>query len=215
MSIAYCAEGKKSYLGLTAHYITCDWRLVCLNLACDHFPGSHTATLVATKIKHTYESVGINENNVLACVMDNEATNNAAGNLMSCGWIGCADHLIETITKRAFEAPGVNNAVKIARKVASFLNKSTQAGDALMAIQRALTKQKEALLSKLDVVTRWWSTDTMIERLLKLKPYLQTLHTNNIYPRKAAVLQKELADVGVAPLTVESVHEGTCLLLCD
>jgi hypothetical protein len=94
----------------------------------------------------------------MTCVVtDTEATMVAAGRKFvehsegqngRIGWHGCVDHLLELITGIAFtDSPK------------TFLEQVQ--GTAVKPIQ--------------DVVTRWWSTYSMVEQLLRLKMYFAVL----------------------------------------
>ena len=62
-----------------------------------------------------------------------------------------------------------------ARKIASFINKSSQAKEKLLKIQIFFDPNKVAETVITDVVTRWWSTLDMIERLLHLRKAINCL----------------------------------------
>ena len=56
--------------------------------------------------------------------------------------------------------------MKAARKLVEFFNKSSQSQANLLSIQEILFVNQPALKPIQDVVTRWWSTYSMLERLL-------------------------------------------------
>lgn len=114
-SDCWTSIANESYIALTAHFIDKDWKLNSLNLSCDPFPGSHKAQDVAMKIVEVHEKNGIPRENISACVMDNEPTNNLAGDFMPYEWIGCIDHLIELTTGIAFDNPAVVSSMAAAR----------------------------------------------------------------------------------------------------
>ena len=65
-----------------------------------------------------------------------------------------------------------------ARKIVSFINKSSQAKEKLLKKQALFEEMKGRPKSVItDVVTRWWSTYSMIDRLLELRPAINLMGT--------------------------------------
>jgi len=99
-------------------------------------------------------------------------------------WHGCIDHLLNLVTKIAFkdsvESDGAMNA---ARELVGFFSSSSQAEEILLSKQMP----GSAVKCIQDVTTRWWSTYSMCERLLRLRPYLLLMEAEG-------VLTKNLTD---------------------
>lgn len=73
-----------------------------------------------------------------------------------------------------FDGPGVKEAMIEARALVGHIKKSPQAASEL---KRTLEFLRLPILTVLqDIVTRWWSTYTMIERLLSLQKALVHMH---------------------------------------
>jgi hypothetical protein len=116
-----------------------------------------------------------------AVVTDTEATMVAAGRLFvehsaramgTTKWHGCVDHLLELVTGIAFtDAPETIGAMSACRSIVNFFNSSTQAMGKLLSKQQA----GKAVKPIQDVATRWWSTYSMVDRLIRLKAYLALL----------------------------------------
>lgn len=192
------AEAKESYIALTAHFIDAkDWTLHCLNLACDPFPGHHTAPRVAAKVLDVCREVGIRPENITCAVMDNESTNNAVGDRLPFEWNGCVDHLIETVTKKVNTIPGVKVVLKKARKMSKFYAKSAVSREVLKEVQLANGVIYPVFPIR-DMPCRWWSSETMIARTRELKLFFTILKQQKRYPAKAPYLTDqdyELLDV--------------------
>ena len=71
--------------------------------------------------------------------------------------------------------------MKRARALVAFFNGSTQATDLLERLQR---EGKEDYIVSLiqDIITRWWSTYSMIQRLLRLRKYVDLCFEKNFVP---------------------------------
>jgi TusA-related sulfurtransferase len=67
-------------------------------------------------------------------------------------------------------------ALVTARALVSVLNHSTQMLDKLKEIQVQRNVDENALGMTNDVVTHWWSTNTMIDRMLNLKSPIRKLY---------------------------------------
>jgi len=93
---------------------------------------------------------------------------------MSYEWIGCIDHLVELTTGIAFDGPGVKDVMAKCRRIVGHFSSSSQAQDTLLR-QQLVTGTGTPLKVVQDVVTRWWSTYSMVERLLELRVSLHQL----------------------------------------
>ncbi len=116
-----------------------------------------------------------------AVVTHTEATMVAAGRLFvehshqqngDTRWQGCVDYQLELVTRIAFtNAPEMLHTMSSCRSLITFLNSSTQVMGKLLSKQQV----RRAVKPIQDVVTRWWSTYTIVERLIQLGPYLAFL----------------------------------------
>jgi len=88
-------------------------------------------------------------------------------------WSGCVDHRLDLITGVAFDHVGVASVTKKCRALATFHNHSSQAAHRLS--EQCKFYQQDTTKLQQDVVTRWWSTHTMMESFLSLKRPLQSV----------------------------------------
>ena len=100
---------------------------------------------------------------------------NAAADLMPFRWMGCMDHLIELITGVAFDGHGVQDTMKNARSLVGYFTSSPQHTAKLLDQQRVINPNKDVLKPIQDIETRWWSTYSMVSRLLELKNAIMAL----------------------------------------
>jgi hypothetical protein len=118
------------------------------------------------------DDYGLPYSNMTAVVTDTEATMVVAGRLFvehSCNanggtaWHGCVDHQLELVTGIAFTNDvDTLGTMSACRTLINFFNLSSQ------AMGKLLSKQQvgRAVRPIQDVVTRWWSTYQMVERLI-------------------------------------------------
>ena len=94
--------------------------------------------------------------------------------------IPCTDHQLELTTQKLYDLcflPAEHEHrgnMKKCRAIVGFFNSSTQQLEHLFNAQRidptlCPTEGNKALVFFEDIVTRWWSTFNMLERLVKLK----------------------------------------------
>jgi hypothetical protein len=123
--------------------------------------------------------------NQLTCVVtDTESTMIAAGRIFkeksseaggSTAWHGCINHKLELVTKLAFkDVPESIGTMATCHAIVAFFNSSSQATEKLK--EKTKARLGVALTVIQDVVTRWWSTHSMCERLLRLRNILTIMH---------------------------------------
>ena len=147
-----------TFSSLTAHFIDSNWKHVDLPIGCFNFPGKHTASDCDRQFRHILSKCGIKEDHIVAVTTDNEATMNAWGDIMEWEWIGCIDHLINLITKIAFDDESIRSTMLKARQMVTFFSHSSQANEQLDRMQHTLDPRCVPLKVINDVSTRWWST---------------------------------------------------------
>lgn len=179
---AWTSIANIGFVAVTIHFIDpITWAMYTMALGCSPKKGTSKAADVVREIEETLKSFDINYTQLVCIVSDTEPTMVAAGRLFrenakkdnaTTSWHGCIDHIIELVTRIAFEdTADSQNVMTKARALVSHFSHSSQATELLLSKQTSNMQLKCIQ----DVVTRWWSTYSMCERLLKLKPYIQLL----------------------------------------
>jgi hypothetical protein len=131
--------------------------------------------------EHQLTKFNLHYSNAVAVVTDAESTMIAAGRLFVSNSeaqggrtkrLGCIDHLVQLCTKIAFkDLPNSEGSMKLCCNLVNFFNSSPQ------AMKKLHSKQVHGreLNPIQDVTTRWWSTYSMCEYLIRLQPYLSLL----------------------------------------
>jgi len=147
--------------------------------------------------------------NIVACVTDTAGNMSKFGRLleeMGVSHIFCADHVLQLTAKKAYldswfnagpnhvtlnddEILALNevhdlDTMKKARRLVEHFSKSNQQLEKLKAQQKNMDTYvgKQAVGVVIDVVTRWWSTYSMCERLIHLQPALAAMAVDNKLP---------------------------------
>jgi hypothetical protein len=183
------------YLGITVHFISDDWTIEKICLQC--LPTNSEKSTAEDIFRDVHEAIKdfIDIEQLTAIVTDTEATMNKFGRLVkqkwNVDWIGCACHVIEITTGIAFNGAGdifQKEALEAARRLVGYYRRSSQKMDELKKKQPIITTTNSSghvytstpLMLIEDVSTRWWSTYTMAERLIKLKPYIEALYQEKV-----------------------------------
>jgi len=170
------------YVTCTAHFIDATtWKLHSIVLGLYEKDGTSKADDIVNYCESQLTSFDLSYPRAVAVVTDTEATMISAGRLLvsrsleqggKTKWLGCIDHLLQLVTKKAFsDLPQSEGTLRACRNLVNFFNSSPQ------ATKKLLSKQVEGRAVKpiQDVPTRWWSTYSMVDRLLRLKLYLSLL----------------------------------------
>lgn len=179
---AWTSIAKVGYVTCTAHFIdNVTWKLHSMVLGLYEKTGRSKAADCVAYAEQQMQDYHLPYSRMTAVVTDTEATMVAAGRLFvqhsalangKTAWHGCIDHQLELVTGIAFtDAPESIGAMSTCRSIVNFFNSSSQ------AMGKLLSKQPSGRAVKpiQDVATRWWSTFSMVERLIRLKTYLALL----------------------------------------
>jgi hypothetical protein len=179
---AWTSCNNVTYITCTAHFV--DQKTWLLH----HFPlglfkksGTSLAEDVVRTVEGIWLSYNINYSNITCIVTDTEATMVKAARIFSSkaqqagsqvSWHGCIDHLLNLITKIAFkDFAESDGAMNEARELVGHFSSSSQAEEILLSKQIP----GSAVKCIQDVTTRWRSTYSMCECLLRLRPYFSLM----------------------------------------
>jgi len=182
---AWTSIAKEGYVTCTLHFIEpLTWTLHDFSLGIFKKDGTSTAIDVVRYAEDQMKKFSVSYPQLTCIVTDTESTMIAAGRLFkeksveaggTTSWHGCIDHKLELVTKLAFkDTPESNGTMAACRAIVTFFNSSSQATEKLK--EKTKARLGTALTVIQDVVTRWWSTFSMCERLLRLRNTLTVMH---------------------------------------
>jgi len=182
---AWTSIAKEGYVTCTLHFIEpLTWTIHYFSMGIFKKDGTSTAVDVVRYAEEHMTKFNITYPQLTCIVTDTEATMIAVSRLFkgksteaegATAWHGCIDHKLELVTKLAFkDIPESLGTMTACCAIVTFFNSSTQATDKLKDKTKA--RLGVALTVIQDVVTRWWSTYSMCERLLRLKTVLTVMH---------------------------------------
>eukprot|EP00904_Undaria_pinnatifida_P011858 jgi/Undpi1/7802/HiC_scaffold_23.g10275.m1 len=177
-----------TYMLLTVTLTSSVWQLVNLSVDCSKSEGTTSGEALPAGTKATLAKHGLT-GNVTVVTTDCEASMVKMGRPLEedavCTHIGCCNHRIESTTSIVFNGPGVKKVMALARGLVTRYTASSQAADRLKQfVKTYLNVDNKRVIQ--DVATRWWSTCSMIARLLELET--QTLLVGRKYVTSSLVV---------------------------
>ena len=172
----WTSAGMDSYGALCLTYIDKDFNLCCVLLACTAFPGSHTADHIRDWITSVLVKFNLTISNFHTVTIDGDKTGRAAVENMGFLYvIICVAHQLQRCVAYGIGwAPEkdpkmwqVKELLANARKLASYIKNSPKTIDRLGTICKTMKLKNLRLL--IDVVTRWFSTWLMLDRLMVMR----------------------------------------------
>ncbi|XP_060781454.1 zinc finger BED domain-containing protein 4-like [Neoarius graeffei] len=166
----WTSNQMESYMTVTAHFISDNWRLHSFVLETKVLEVSHTAANIAERLSEVMADFRIPAEKRVALVHDNAANmvlcadqlsqNPSWGNVQG---VRCAGHTLQLCINVALKKDPICRVIAAARRLVGHFKKSAKATAALTQKQQNVVEHK--LIQ--DVSTRWNSTHCMLERLLE------------------------------------------------
>uniref|UniRef100_A0A8C1U7M1 BED-type domain-containing protein n=1 Tax=Cyprinus carpio TaxID=7962 RepID=A0A8C1U7M1_CYPCA len=164
---AWTSRATESYVTLTVHHITDEWKLESCVLQTRAMYDSHTGENIAALLKEAVAEWRLNIKDPVL-VTDNAANMHVAAELAGMSHIRCFAHSLNLASQKALKVPSVDRLLGRVRRVTAFFRRSTIASQQLKQNQLLLKLPKHRLIT--DVVTRWNSSYDMVDRFLEQQP---------------------------------------------
>ena len=166
---------------MTCHFIDKEWTLRSAVLETSHFPGSHTAGNIATKVRQSLSGLGVREEQVVSFVHDETANVVAACRKLreDVGWTSqmYGAHLLQTAIRRAIDRNcTLQRILRCGHRLMARFCYSNLKTEALLQKQHQMGMQP--LLIE-NVTMRWNSSYYMPQHLLKLRLPLMAVLTGS------------------------------------
>uniref|UniRef100_A0A671PSY3 BED-type domain-containing protein n=1 Tax=Sinocyclocheilus anshuiensis TaxID=1608454 RepID=A0A671PSY3_9TELE len=164
---AWTSVATDSYITVTAHYISDDWRLLSHVLQTRAVYESHTGANIADLIQKVAEEWQFPTRDLVLM------TDNASNMVLLLSWGGfvhvrCYAHTLNLATQRALRLPSVARLLGKIRHITTFFHRSPIAKHQFEEKQKLLGLPHHML--KTDVITRWNSALDMVDRFLEQHP---------------------------------------------
>ncbi|XP_061108746.1 E3 SUMO-protein ligase ZBED1-like isoform X2 [Conger conger] len=160
----WTSRATESYVTITAHHITDDWKLGSHVLQTRAMPVNHTGENIAAVLREVVFEWGLDLKDPVV-VTDNASNMTVAARVAEMTHIQCFAHGLNLASQKALKLPSVAEILGRVRRVTTFFRRSTVASHQLKLKQELLQLPKHRLTT--DVVTRWNSSYDMLARFLE------------------------------------------------
>jgi len=140
----------ESYVAVTCHFITSDFRLDSCLLQCNKFTERHTAENLSRDLLAVVQEWGV-ANKVQAVVTDSAANISAAVKLTGFTHLYCFAHVLNLVVQNGIKT--VHDLQVKVKTIVEHFHRSTVAAEKLLALQRQMRPEHNVVKLKNDVVT--------------------------------------------------------------
>lgn len=164
----WTSRATQSYLTITAHVITAEWKMVSFVLQTRPLFETHSGTNIAQVLTDAVAEWKLERpKHGIAVVTDNARNMDVAVREAGLGpHVKCFAHTLNLATQAGLAVPRVSRLLGRIRRIVAFFHRSPTATAVLVAKQRALDQGNQHKLI-MDVTTRWNSSLDMVERYLE------------------------------------------------
>lgn len=167
-SDAWTSVATESYVTITSHYISEDWKIVSHVLQTRAVYESHTGAHMARLLLDVVEEWQLTDKSVVL-VTDNAANMISAAEIGKFPHVKCFAHTLNLAAQRALKLLAVSRLLGRVRRISVYFHRSTKAKHLFEENQRVVLKLTSPLKVITDVATRWNSAHDMMERFLQLQ----------------------------------------------
>ena len=187
-AISIAADGwealtRTHFLGVTCHFIDYKWKLCVLTLAIQAVEVAQTADNIASAVEEIIDQFTSEKTLLASLTCDGAAAMVKAANKTVGGsdfsWCFC--HLLSLAAFGAVEDdPKVRKMVEVVREISKFFRRFLPSTH-LKKAQEEKDKGKIPLVPTLDVPTRWNSVFAMLQKFVRLFPFLGAIWNEHVY----------------------------------
>ncbi|KAL1247684.1 hypothetical protein QQF64_023060 [Cirrhinus molitorella] len=214
-SDAWTSVATDSYLTITAHYISEDWKIVSHVLQTRAVYESHTGAHMARLLLDVVEEWELTDKSVVL-VTDNTANMISAAEIGKFPHVKCFAHTLNLAAQRALKLPAVSRLLGRVRRISAYFHRSTKAKHLFEENQRVVLKLTSPLKLITDVATRWNSAHDMMERFLQLQAAVHATLLSpalNVDESDIVTLSRaDLANVEEVVKTLKPVKDATVFM---
>jgi len=191
---------NENYGAITLHFIK-EFELKTFILSCTKHENGASAEEMVNQLICDMDIWGLEKDYFMAAVTDSTSNMNAFGRTNK-GWHAkhlrhhyCVDHVFQLTAIIAFSGnANLDNydehtsvgCLKKAPNLVSHINSSGNANEKLANCQQKINPGGVNYKLLQDVVTRWWSTFTLVERVIKLEAPLKLMFQDEFRHRASA-----------------------------
>jgi zinc finger BED domain-containing protein 1 (E3 SUMO-protein ligase ZBED1) len=157
----WTSSANQSYMGVTAHWLTDEFKSQNKCLAVRPAPGSHTAEFIAAEFASVLQEWALNDRAVHVVTDNGANVKKAIAQLPNATWRACFAHTLQLCVCGGLQSKDVSDLPKLlakARSIVGHFRRRPLATSQLERAQQQLSVPKHKLLQ--DCATRWNSQVT-------------------------------------------------------
>ena len=181
---SWTSRATQSYMTVTAHYVSQDWKMHNHVLTTRMLSEAHTGENLGNALKDVVMEWQLERATQIPVVSDNASNMDIAAKTAGLHpHIKCFAHTINLASQRGLKVNAMARLLGRIRRIVAFFHKSTTATNVLASKQILLEIPRHKLVN--DVATRWNSSYEMVERFLEQQPAILCALTSNEVKRNA------------------------------
>jgi len=206
-------QSGKTFLTVTAHFITANWELKSCVLDTSAIPESFTEEDIAEAMREILIAWNI-QNKIFTIVTDNSETMTEAVKLLKQEHLSCFAHTLHSlVTNSLAKVDGLADVLQKVKNIVQFFNRDKQS-ETFTVQQQETPETRQSQPKKLisDVKNRWNSSFYMLQRYLELHALVST--ALNLLEKEEMIITTEesevLSSVVIALQPLEEVTRELC-----
>ncbi|XP_063399690.1 E3 SUMO-protein ligase ZBED1-like [Mytilus trossulus] len=194
-SDTWTSNATKSFLTVTEHHVDKDWNLQSNVLVTREMPERHTGENLSERLKSTISEFEL-DGKIVSSVHDNARNMNCASEKCDFDDMRCFGHTIQLCIKPCLEIPAIAKLTSRARKLVGHFKHSTTITAEMRKRQKLFGLRQNELIQ--DVVTKWNSTQLMIERLCEQRRVITDVMLDTTVTKKKLITRFKPYDIETA-----------------
>jgi len=190
-----CSETNESFLSLSGHWLTEEFKKMCVVLNARHFSGSHTGIAISDALSEMLQLWNLStENNIHVLLRDNARNMISGANITGLRNESCFIHSLQLVLHDSiFSQKSISDLISKCRNIVTHFNHSQVACTRLKEIQTNFSLPHHKLVQ--DVATRWNSTYHMLKRIFEQKQAIALYSSEHNIPNLTAANFKLIENV--------------------
>ncbi|XP_035288184.1 zinc finger BED domain-containing protein 1-like [Anguilla anguilla] len=189
----WSSVGMTTYMSLTVHFITRDWKLQTKCLETCFFPSDHTASNICAWLREAVCEWGLEDSRISGITIDNAPNLMAAAKDLGWPLVTCFGRNVDLAVNLSIQAQKrrTDRVFGLCRSIAGAFSHSWRRKRALIKAQAELGLPQHSLIT--DCATGWGSKQEMVARIIEQKQAIQNVLADD--PKASLTLRRQDTDM--------------------
>jgi len=168
---------NRSFVGVTVHFISTDWKLESFSIACKHVEGNHNSKNIASWIDKVFDEWSLKpwlRTNDNASNMSKSLTEELKKLNKNVNSLACGAHTLDLTAKNIFIQDKLAPLWKNSKLINAHFNMSSKSTSLLLSVQPQGSKLKPKKMKSFSE-TRWVDSVRVLKRQYELSVYLEQI----------------------------------------